>query len=125
MEVNKITETIVGCAIEVHKQLWPDLLEPTYEACLHHELLNVGLNGQRQLGLPLIYKETKLEQGYRLDLLVEDCIVAEIKTVEVINDIHIAQVLTYLKLSDAKVGLIINFDVLKLTNGIKRLIARN
>ena len=83
------------------------------------------MNGQRQLGLPLIYKETKLEQGYRLDLLVEDCIVAEIKTVEVINDIHIAQVLTYLKLSDAKVGLIINFDVLKLTNGIKRLIARN
>jgi len=125
MEVNKITATIIGCAIEVHKQLGPGLLESTYEACLHYELINVGLHVQRQLGLPLIYKEIKLEQGYRLDLLVEDCIVVEIKMVEVINDVHMAQVLTYLKLSDAKVGLIINFNVLKLTTGIKRLIARN
>jgi len=83
------------------------------------------LNIKRQVGLPLIYKEINLEQGYRLDLLINNCVIVEIKNVEAINDVHIAQILTYLKLSKSKIGLIINFNVLKLTDGIKRLIARN
>ena len=125
MEINKITEIIIGCAIEVHKQLGPGLLESTYEACLYYELIKAGINVQRQVPMPLIYKEVHLEQGYRIDLLVENCIVLEIKMVEAIADVHMAQTLTYLKLSGAKVGLIINFNVLKLTTGIKRLVARN
>ena len=124
MEINKITELIIGCAIEVHKQLGPGLLESTYEACLYYELIKAGINVQRQVPMPLIYKEVRLEQGYRIDLLVENCIVLEIKMVEAIADVHMAQTLTYLKLSGAKVGLIINFNVLKLTTGIKRLVAR-
>ncbi len=83
------------------------------------------MNIKRQVGLPLIYKEINLEQGYRLDLLINNCVIVEIKNVEAINDVHIAQILTYLKLSKSKIGLIINFNVLKLTDGIKRLIARN
>ena len=125
MELNKITETIIGRAIEVHKQLGPGLLESTYEACLHYELEIARLKVLRQLGLPLIYKEIRLEEGYRLDLLIEDTVVFEIKSVESLTDVHTAQVLTYLKLSGAKVGLILNFNVLKLTDGIKRLISRN
>lgn len=125
MELNKITELIIGCAIEVHKQLGPGLLESTYEACLFFELQKAGLHVIRQLGLPLIYKEIKLEEGYRLDFLVENKVVVELKCVEALNDVHTAQVLTYLKLSGAKIGLLINFNVLKLTNGIKRLIARD
>jgi GxxExxY protein len=124
MEINKITEIIIGCAIEVHKQLGPGLLESTYEACLFYELVKAGLNVQRQVAMPLIYKEVHLDQGYRLDLLVENCVVVEVKMVEAIADVHVAQTLTYLKLSGAKIGLIINFNVLKLTQGIKRLIAR-
>ncbi len=124
MEINKVTEIIIGCAIEVHKQLGPGLLESTYEACLYYELVKAGMNVQKQLPMPLIYKEVNLEQGYRLDLLVERCVVVEIKMVEAIADVHIAQTLTYLKLSGAKIGLIINFNVLKLTEGVKRLIAR-
>ena len=124
MEINKITEIIIGCAIEVHKQLGPGLLESIYEACLYYELIKAGINVQRQVPMPLIYKEVRLEQGYRIDLLVENCIVLEIKMVEAIADVHMAQTLTYLKLSGAKVGLIINFNVLKLTTGIKRLVAR-
>ena len=125
MELNKITETIIGRAIEVHKHLGPGLLESTYEACLHYELEIARLKVLRQLGLPLIYKEIRLEEGYRLDLLIEDTVVVEIKSVESLTDVHNAQVLTYLKLSGAKVGLILNFNVLKLTDGIKRLISRN
>lgn len=125
MEIKKITEIIIGCAIEVHKQLGPGLLESTYEACLYYELVKAGINVQRQVPMPLIYKEVHLEQGYRIDLLIENCIVLEIKMVEAIADVHTAQTLTYLKLSGAKVGLIINFNVLKLTTGIKRLVARN
>ncbi len=124
MELKKITEIIIGCAIEVHKQLGPGLLESTYEACLFFELQKAELIVKRQLGLPLIYKDIKLEEGYRLDFLVEEIVVVELKCVEALNDVHTAQVLTYLKLSGARVGLIINFNVLKLTNGIKRLIAR-
>jgi len=125
MEINKITETIIGCAIEVHKHLGPGLLESTYEACLSHELFKAGLEVKRQLGLPLVYKEINMEQGYRLDLLIENIVVVEIKSVEAISDLHIAQVLTYLKLSGSSIGLILNFNVLRMTDGIKRLAARS
>ena len=125
MELNKITEIIIGRAIEVHRHLGPGLLESTYEACMHYELGIAGLKVLRQLGLPLIYKEIGLEEGYRMDLLIEDTVVVEIKSVEALTGVHTAQVLTYLKLSGAKVGLISNFNVLKLTDGIKRLISRN
>jgi GxxExxY protein len=125
MELNKITERIIGCAIIVHKELGPGLLESAYVSCLHYELGKAGLHVQQQLPLPLIYKELRMDIGYRLDLLVENKVVVEIKSVEALNDIHTAQVLTYLKLSHASIGLIINFNVLKLTSGIKRLIAKN
>ncbi len=125
MEINKITEIIIGCAIEVHKYLGPGLLESAYESCLFYELTKAGLHVQRQIGLPLVYKEINLEQGYRLDLLVDQCVVVEIKSVEAIRDVHMATTLTYLKLSGAKIGLIINFNVLRLTDGLKRLAARN
>ncbi len=124
MELNEITEKIIGCAIEVHRNLGPGLLESTYEACLYYELQKGGLSVKTQLGLPLIYKEIKLEVGYRMDFLVEGRVVLEIKSVEALNDIHTAQVLTYLKLSNCKIGLLINFNVLRLKDGIKRLIAR-
>lgn len=124
MELNKITEIIIGCAIEVHRELGPGFLESTYEACLTYELIQRGLSIKKQLGLPLVYKEIKLEEGYRLDLLVENRVVVEIKAADAINDVHIAQTLTYLKLTGAEVALIINFNVLKLTDGLKRLIPR-
>lgn len=124
MKINEVSGIIIGCAIEVHNHLGPGLLESSYESCLQYELENRGLYVERQRGLPLIYKEISLEQGYRLDLLVNNLIVVEIKMVESINDIHIAQTLTYLKLSGAKLGLIINFNVIKLTDGIKRLIGK-
>ncbi|MFM2337537.1 MAG: hypothetical protein RL115_730 [Bacteroidota bacterium] len=124
MELNTITNIIIGCAIEVHRQLGPGLLKSTYEACLLYELNKAGLQVKSQVPMPLIYKEVKLEQGYRLDLLVENTVVVEIKMVETIADVPIAKTLTYLKLSGAEVGLIKNFNVLKLTDGIKRLIGR-
>jgi GxxExxY protein len=124
MDVNKITGTIIGCAIEVHRDLGPGLLESTYAACLHYELNNAGLYLQQELARPLIYKDIRMDAGYRLDLLVENKVVVEIKSIEALADIHIAQVLTYLKLCNAEVGLLINFNVLKLVNGIKRLTAR-
>ena len=119
MELNKITEIIIGRAIEVHRHLGQGLLESTYEAFMNYELGIAGLKVLRQLGLPLIYKEIRLEEGYRMDLLIEDTVVVEIKSVEALTDVHTAQVLTYLKLSGAKVGLILNSNVLKLTDGIK------
>ena len=111
MEINKITERIIGCAIEVHTRLGPGLLESTYETCLYYELIKAGLNVKQQVAMPLIYKEIHMEIGYRLDLLVENKVVIEVKSIEVLNEVHIAQVLTYLKLSNAKVGLLINFNV--------------
>ena len=125
MYINEITEKIIGCAIEVHRQLGPGLLESTYEACLLYELKKHDLKVKTQIGLPLIYKEIKLGIGYRMDFLVEDSVIIEIKSVEVLTDVHTAQVLTYLKLSNSKIGLLINFNVLRLKDGIKRLIARD
>lgn len=125
MEINKITEIIIGRAIDVHKALGPGLLESTYQACLNYELIESGLYVRKELALPLIYKEIRLDVGYRLDLLVENKVVVEVKSVDTLNEVHAAQLLTYMKLSKARIGLLINFNVLKLTNGIKRLIAKD
>ena len=122
MHENEISEKIIGCAIEVHKTLGPGLLESAYEECLFYEIFHLGLKVEKQKPLPLIYKEIKLEVGYRLDLLVENKVIIEIKSVVALNDIHSAQVLTYLKISGCKLGLLINFNVLKVKDGIKRLV---
>ena len=122
MKENDITERIIGCAVEVHRSLGPGLLENAYQECLLYELLNAGLIVEKQKPLPLVYKEVRLDAGYRLDLIVENKVIIEVKSIEAINDIHIAQVLTYLKVSGCKVGLLVNFNVLKLTNGLKRLV---
>ena len=119
---NQITEEIIGCAIKVHQKLGPGLLESAYQECLFYELKKAGLKVEKEKPLPLIYEDVKLECGYRLDLLVEDTIIVEIKSVEALSDIHLAQVLTYLKLNDSKIGLLINFNVLQLVKGLKRVI---
>ena len=119
---NDISEKIIGCAIEVHKSLGPGLLESAYLECLFYELQKAGLQVEKQKPLPLIYKEVKLDVGYRIDLFVEGKVIIELKSVEALNDIHIAQVLTYLKLSDCKLGLLMNFNVLRVVDGIKRLV---
>jgi GxxExxY protein len=120
MELNKITEKIIGCAIEVHKLLGPGLLESAYEECLTYELTTAGLKAERQKPVPVIYKEIHLECGYRIDILVEDMVIIELKTVENFCPVHEAQRLTYLKFSKKRIGLLINFDVTVLKNGIRR-----
>jgi GxxExxY protein len=119
---NELTSTIIGCAIEVHKQLGPGLLESAYQECLYYELKKSGLKVQKEKPMPIVYKEIKLDHGYRIDLLVNDKIVIEIKTVENFTEVHTAQVLTYLKLGNYPLGLLINFHVATLKNGIKRII---
>lgn len=121
-ELNTLTEQIIGAAIEVHRHLGPGLLESTYEACLKYELEQRGLPVQLQKALPVIYKEIQLEQGYRIDLLVANRIIVELKAVEEITDVHEAQILTYLKLSGHQIGLLFNFNVKLLKNGIRRFI---
>ena len=121
MTENQISEKIIGCAIQVHKSLGPGLLENTYLECLYYELKMVGLKVEKQKPLPLIYKEVKLDAGYRLDLLVEDKVVVELKSVEALNEVHFAQVITYLKLSGCKLGLLLNFNVVRLVDGLKRI----
>jgi len=121
MELNAITENIIGCAIRVHRTLGPGLLESTYEVCLIHELNKLGMRVQSQVVLPVVYDSIRLDAGYRIDLLVEDEIIVELKSVDSIHPIHEAQVISYLRLSGKKVGLLINFNVTLLKNGIKRL----
>ncbi|SHJ44095.1 GxxExxY protein [Tangfeifania diversioriginum] len=122
MEINKITHEILDSAYKVHSALGPGLLESAYQACLVYELKKKGLKVEIEKPLPLIYQEIKLECGYRIDILVENQVVIELKTVEAFTDVHTAQVLTYLKLSGNKVGLLLNFYTKSLKNGIKRLI---
>lgn len=119
---NKISEQILQAAFKVHTALGPGLLEKAYRECLAYELKKLGLYVEQEKGLPLIYEEVKLDVGYRIDILVENKVVVELKTVEAINDIHIAQTLTYLKLSGCKLGLILNFNTKSLKDGIKRVI---
>jgi len=122
MELNELTSKILKCAYTVHTALGPGLLENAYEECFFYELKQAGLQVEKQKALPLVYKKVKLDAGYRIDLLVENRVVIELKSVEALNDVHTAQVLTYLKLSKCKIGLLINFNVKSLKNGIKRLI---
>nr|MBD3622905.1 GxxExxY protein [Sunxiuqinia sp.] len=117
-----IFKLIRNCAFKVHSALGPGLLENAYKECLMNELMEPGLKAERQKPLPLIYKEVKLEAGYRVDLLVEDCIIIEVKAVDELSDIHLAQILTYLKLSKCKFGFLENFHVKLLEHGIKRVI---
>ena len=122
MELNDLTREIIGAAIEVHKQLGPGMLESAYEECLSYELDVRGLSVARQKPVPVVYKEVKLECGYRIDILVNDTVVLELKSVDVLAPIHEAQVLTYMRFAKRKIGLLINFNVTVLKNGIKRYI---
>ena len=122
MELNEISNKIIGAAIQVHRTLGPGLLESTYEACLKYELEKRGLKIQSQVGLPVIYDGIKIDLGYRLDILVEDAVIIELKAVTTITPLHEAQLLSYLKLSRKHLGLLINFNVTLLKDGIKRRI---
>jgi GxxExxY protein len=117
-----LTKDIIGAAIEVHRELGPGLLESAYEECLNYELNKKGIKSERQKPIPIIYKEIKLDCGYRCDLIVENKVIVELKSVDVLNPVHEAQILTYMKFAEMKIGLLINFNVLKLKNGIKRYI---
>jgi GxxExxY protein len=121
LEINKITETIIGAAITIHKAIGPGLLESAYQACLAYELADRGLSVEIQKPLPVVYREVKLDCAYRLDMFVENAVIVEIKSVDEIHPIHKAQLLSYLKLSGCKVGLLINFNVPVLVNGIVRM----
>jgi GxxExxY protein len=119
---NELSNIAIGCAIKIHKALGPGLLESAYQACLHYELTQNGLSVEKEKPLPLTYEAVKLECGYRVDLLVENKLIVEVKTVETMHPVHLAQLLTYLKLSNCKLGLLINFNVPLLKDGIKRVI---
>lgn len=122
MVYDKITENIIGAAIEVHKELGPGLLESAYQDCLFHELKALGYSVQKEVSRPIIYKDITLDHGYRIDILVENKIVIELKTVEKFTDVHTTQILTYKKLGDYPIGLLFNFNTKLLKNGIKRFI---
>jgi GxxExxY protein len=120
MLINQITQKIIGCAIEVHKTLGPGLLESVYEECLAFELSQQRLLVERQVPLPVVYKNIELECGYRIDLLVEDTVIIELKSIDELMPVHEAQILTYMKLTNKEVGLLINFNVSLLKEGIMR-----
>ena len=122
MDENSLSNLVINRAIKVHQTLGPGLLESSYQECLYYELVQSGLNVDKEKALPLIYEEVKLEFGYRIDLLVERKLVIEVKAVDAIHDLHLAQVLTYLKLSDCKLGLILNFNVTLMKDGIRRVV---
>ena len=122
MNENELSRIIIGCAIEVHKQLGPGLLESAYETCLAFELQQKGLQIVKQQALPIVYKDITLEAGYRIDILVANKVIVEIKSVDALADIHTAQLLTYLKLKDLKLGLLINFNTVLLKDGVRRIL---
>ena len=122
MTENEISKVVFDCALKVHQNLGPGLLESAYEECLYYELCKTGLEIEKQKPLPLVYEEVKLEVGYRIDIMIENKFIIEIKAVDALNDVHLAQVLTYLKLSNCKLGLLINFNVTLIKNGIRRII---
>ncbi len=119
---HELTSSILNCAYRVHSALGPGLLESAYEECLHYELDKAGLFVIKQKPMPLIYQEKKLDLGYRIDLYVEGKIIIEVKSVDILNPVHFAQLMTYLKLSKCRIGLLINFNVPSLKDGIKRII---
>ncbi len=122
MTENEIAGIVFDLGLKVHKTLGPGLLESSYEECLFYEINKSGLGVEKQKALPLIYENVKLEIGYRIDLMVEKKLIVEVKAVEALNDLHLAQVLTYLKLSNCKLGLLINFNSVLFKNGVKRVI---
>jgi GxxExxY protein len=122
MTENELSNIIIGCGIKVHSALGPGLLESAYEECLFYELIKNNLFVEKQKALPLIYEDVHLDAGYRVDLFVEKKLIIEVKSVEALNDIHLAQVLTYLRLSNCKLGLLLNFNVLHFKDGIKRIV---
>jgi len=121
-EVDRITDSIIGAALQVHRSLGPGLLESAYEACLEYELIQKGLRVERQKPLPVVYRDVRLDCGYRIDLLVEEAVVVEVKAVDHLAPIHEAQLLSYLKLSGYHVGLLINFNTRMLKQGIRRFV---
>ena len=121
-QVNRVTERVIGAAMRVHTALGPGLLESAYEACLAYELEQQGMRVERQKALPVVYRGLGIDCGYRLDLLVENAVVVELKSIEAIESVHLAQMLTYLKSSGFQVGLLINFNVTSLKNGIRRIV---
>ncbi len=125
MTENEIAHKIVGYALEVHKALGPGLLESAYQQCLFYKLQKEGLSVQKEKPMPVSFEKVELECGYRIDILVENKVVIEIKSVEALNNIHLAQTLTYMKLGNYKLGLLINFNVVLLKDGIKRIINGN
>jgi len=122
MTENEIANKVIGLAIEVHKSLGPGLLESAYKECLYYKIQQAGFSVEKEKPMPLVFEDVKLDIGYRIDILVENKLVVELKAVEVLNDVHLAQTLTYLKLGNFKLGLLINFNVALLKNGIKRVI---
>ena len=121
MNENELSRIVYQDALKVHRNLGPGLLESSYEECLFYELNKSGLLIERQKPLPIIYEEIKLNIGYRVDLIIENKLIIELKSVEALNEIHFAQLLTYLKLSNCKLGMLINFNVTLIKNGIKRI----
>ena len=122
MTENEISNKVIGLAIEVHKVLGPGLLESAYKECLFYKIIQSGMFAEKEKPMPLIFEDVKLEIGYRIDILVENKLVIETKSVEALNDVHLAQTLTYMKLGNYKLGLLINFNVVLLKDGIKRVI---
>lgn len=122
MTENEISNKVIGLGIEVHSALGPGLLESAYKECLYYKLINSGFLVEKEKAMPLVFENVKLECGYRIDLLIENKLVIEIKSVEALNDIHLAQTLTYMKLGNYKLGLLMNFNVLRLKDGIKRVV---
>ncbi|MCL2073733.1 MAG: GxxExxY protein [Marinilabiliaceae bacterium] len=122
MTENELAKKVFELGLKIHKVLGPGLLESAYEECLYYEIKKQDLLVEKQKALPLVYEDIKLETGYRIDLLVEKKLVIEVKSVEALNDLHVAQVLTYLKLSDCKLGLLINFNTVLFKNGVKRVV---
>ncbi|WP_188049401.1 GxxExxY protein [Flavobacterium sp. GP15] len=122
MDENEISKIVFESALKIHKVLGPGLLESAYEECLFYELKKSGLKVEKQKQLPLVYEEVRLDVGYRIDIIIEDKFIVEIKSVEALTHVHLAQLLTYLKLSNCKLGLLINFNVSLLKNGVRRVI---
>ena len=122
MNENELSHKVIGLAMEVHTALGPGLLESAYKECLYYKIAKSGLFVEKEKPMPLVFEEVKLDCGYRLDLLVENKLVVELKSVDVLNDVHLAQVLTYMKLGNFKLGLLMNFNVARLKDGIKRVV---
>jgi len=121
MDENELSKIVIGLAIEVHNALGPGLLESAYKECLYYKIAKVGLFVEKEKIMPLVFEDVRLDCGYRIDILVENKLVLELKSIEALNDVHLAQTLTYMKLGNYKLGLLINFNVARLKDGLKRI----